>query len=28
VIILNHPGAEHGVGEAVQAALVNWLFRR
>jgi D-alanyl-D-alanine carboxypeptidase/D-alanyl-D-alanine-endopeptidase (penicillin-binding protein 4) len=28
VIMLNHPGAEHGGGEAVQAALVNWLFRR
>jgi len=26
VIILNHPGAEHGAGEAVQAALVNWVF--
>jgi D-alanyl-D-alanine carboxypeptidase/D-alanyl-D-alanine-endopeptidase (penicillin-binding protein 4) len=28
VIILNHPGAESGAGEAVQAALVNWLFAR
>jgi D-alanyl-D-alanine carboxypeptidase/D-alanyl-D-alanine-endopeptidase (penicillin-binding protein 4) len=27
VIILNHPGAEHGAGEAVEAALVNWVFR-
>jgi len=26
VIILNHPGAELGAGEAVQAALVNWVF--
>ena len=28
VIILNHPGAELGAGEAVQAALVNWIFGR
>jgi D-alanyl-D-alanine carboxypeptidase/D-alanyl-D-alanine-endopeptidase (penicillin-binding protein 4) len=28
VIILNHPGAELGAGEAVQAALVNWVFAR
>jgi len=28
VIILNHPRAELGAGEAVQAALVNWLFGR
>jgi D-alanyl-D-alanine carboxypeptidase/D-alanyl-D-alanine-endopeptidase (penicillin-binding protein 4) len=28
VIILNHPGAESGAGEAVQAAVVNWLFAR
>jgi D-alanyl-D-alanine carboxypeptidase/D-alanyl-D-alanine-endopeptidase (penicillin-binding protein 4) len=26
VIILNHPNAELGAGDAVQAALVNWLF--
>ena len=26
VIMLNHPGVEHGSGEAVQAALVEWLF--
>ena len=26
VILLNHPGVEHGPGEAVQAALVEWLF--
>ena len=26
VIMLNHPGVEHGPGEAVQAALVEWLF--
>ncbi len=26
VIILNHPGAELGAGEAIQAALVNWVF--
>jgi D-alanyl-D-alanine carboxypeptidase/D-alanyl-D-alanine-endopeptidase (penicillin-binding protein 4) len=26
VILLNHPGAEHGAGEAIQAALVNWVF--
>jgi len=26
VIILNHPGAEHGAGEQVQAALVDWVF--
>jgi len=28
VIILNHPNAELGAGEAVQAALVNWVFAR
>jgi D-alanyl-D-alanine carboxypeptidase/D-alanyl-D-alanine-endopeptidase (penicillin-binding protein 4) len=28
VIILNHPRAELGAGEAIQAALVNWLFGR
>jgi len=28
VIILNHSGADTGSGEAVQAALVNWLFAR
>jgi len=28
VIILNHPNAELGAGEAVQAALVNWVFVR
>jgi D-alanyl-D-alanine carboxypeptidase/D-alanyl-D-alanine-endopeptidase (penicillin-binding protein 4) len=28
VIILNHPGAERGAGEAVQAALVDWVFAR
>jgi D-alanyl-D-alanine carboxypeptidase/D-alanyl-D-alanine-endopeptidase (penicillin-binding protein 4) len=28
VIILNHPGAERGAGEAVQAELVNWVFGR
>ena len=28
VIILNHPGADSGAGEAVQAAVVNWLFAR
>jgi D-alanyl-D-alanine carboxypeptidase/D-alanyl-D-alanine-endopeptidase (penicillin-binding protein 4) len=28
VIILNHPGADTGAGEAVQAALVNWVFGR
>jgi D-alanyl-D-alanine carboxypeptidase/D-alanyl-D-alanine-endopeptidase (penicillin-binding protein 4) len=28
VIILNHPNAELGAGEAVQAALVNWVFGR
>jgi serine-type D-Ala-D-Ala carboxypeptidase/endopeptidase (penicillin-binding protein 4) len=28
VIILNHRGAELGAGEAVQAALVNWVFAR
>ena len=26
VIMLNHPGVEHGPGEAVQAALIEWLF--
>jgi len=26
VIILNHPGADLGAGESVQAALVNWVF--
>ena len=26
VILLNHPGVEHGPGEAVQAALIEWLF--
>jgi D-alanyl-D-alanine carboxypeptidase/D-alanyl-D-alanine-endopeptidase (penicillin-binding protein 4) len=26
VIMLNHPGVENGPGEAVQAALVEWLF--
>jgi D-alanyl-D-alanine carboxypeptidase/D-alanyl-D-alanine-endopeptidase (penicillin-binding protein 4) len=26
VILLNHPGVEHGPGEAIQAALVEWLF--
>jgi D-alanyl-D-alanine carboxypeptidase/D-alanyl-D-alanine-endopeptidase (penicillin-binding protein 4) len=26
VIILNHPGADHGAGEQVQAALVDWVF--
>jgi serine-type D-Ala-D-Ala carboxypeptidase/endopeptidase (penicillin-binding protein 4) len=28
VIILNHPAADSGAGEAVQAALVNWVFGR
>jgi D-alanyl-D-alanine carboxypeptidase/D-alanyl-D-alanine-endopeptidase (penicillin-binding protein 4) len=28
VIILNHPGAERGAGEAVQAEIVNWVFGR
>ena len=28
VIILNHPNAELGAGEAVQVALVNWVFGR
>ena len=28
VIILNHPRAELGAGDAIQAALVNWLFGR
>jgi D-alanyl-D-alanine carboxypeptidase/D-alanyl-D-alanine-endopeptidase (penicillin-binding protein 4) len=28
VIMLNHPGADSGAGEAVQAALVNWVFGR
>jgi len=28
VVILNHPGAEHGAGEQVQAALVDWVFAR
>ena len=28
VIILNHPGAELGAGESVQAALVDWVFGR
>ena len=26
VIMLNHPGVERGPGEAVQAALIEWLF--
>jgi len=26
VIMLNHQGVEHGPGEAVQAALIEWLF--
>ena len=26
VIILNHPEASAGAGEAIQAALVNWAF--
>jgi D-alanyl-D-alanine carboxypeptidase/D-alanyl-D-alanine-endopeptidase (penicillin-binding protein 4) len=26
VIMLNHPGVNHGTGEAVQGALVEWLF--
>jgi hypothetical protein len=25
---LNHPGADSGAGEAVQAAVVNWVFGR
>ncbi len=28
VIMLNHPGADSGAGESVQAALVNWVFAR
>ena len=28
VVILNHPGAEHGAGEQLQAALVDWVFGR
>jgi D-alanyl-D-alanine carboxypeptidase/D-alanyl-D-alanine-endopeptidase (penicillin-binding protein 4) len=28
VIILNHPNAELGAGEAVQAALIEWVFGR
>jgi hypothetical protein len=28
VIILNHANAELGAGEAVQAALVDWVFAR
>jgi D-alanyl-D-alanine carboxypeptidase/D-alanyl-D-alanine-endopeptidase (penicillin-binding protein 4) len=28
VVILNHPGAEHGAGEQVQAALIDWIFGR
>jgi D-alanyl-D-alanine carboxypeptidase/D-alanyl-D-alanine-endopeptidase (penicillin-binding protein 4) len=28
VIILNHPGAPNGAGEAIQAALVDWVFGR
>jgi D-alanyl-D-alanine carboxypeptidase/D-alanyl-D-alanine-endopeptidase (penicillin-binding protein 4) len=28
VIILNHAGADDGPGDAVQAAVVNWLFSR
>lgn len=28
VIMLNHPRAEHGAGEAVQSALVDWVFAR
>jgi D-alanyl-D-alanine carboxypeptidase/D-alanyl-D-alanine-endopeptidase (penicillin-binding protein 4) len=28
VIILNHPGADDGAGEAVQTAVVKWLFAR
>jgi len=26
VIIVNHPGAQHGAGSAVQTALVQWVF--
>jgi D-alanyl-D-alanine carboxypeptidase/D-alanyl-D-alanine-endopeptidase (penicillin-binding protein 4) len=26
VIIVNHPGVEQGAGDAIQAALVNWVF--
>ncbi len=28
VIMLNHPGAENGPGEQVQAALIDWIFAR
>jgi D-alanyl-D-alanine carboxypeptidase/D-alanyl-D-alanine-endopeptidase (penicillin-binding protein 4) len=28
VIMLNHPGADLGTGEALQAAVVNWVFGR
>jgi D-alanyl-D-alanine carboxypeptidase/D-alanyl-D-alanine-endopeptidase (penicillin-binding protein 4) len=28
VIILNHPGADDGPGDALQVAMVNWLFAR
>jgi serine-type D-Ala-D-Ala carboxypeptidase/endopeptidase (penicillin-binding protein 4) len=28
VILVNHPGVDHGAGEAVQAALIEWLFRQ
>jgi D-alanyl-D-alanine carboxypeptidase/D-alanyl-D-alanine-endopeptidase (penicillin-binding protein 4) len=28
VILLNHPKADLGSGEAVQAALVDWVFGR
>lgn len=28
VIIVNHPGADLGSGDAVQTALVNWLYQR
>jgi len=28
VIIVNHPGADDGPGDAVQTAMVNWLYSR
>jgi hypothetical protein len=28
VVILNHAGADLGAGDAVQAALVDWVFDR
>jgi hypothetical protein len=28
VILINHPGAQNGSGERVQAELIRWVFGR